>query len=85
MRWHLSQDMALIVHRACHRARAARAVPIDPLPRELDRARMEAERQMKRIGKSAKLRDVPHNMIVERGEVWDVLSGILIASTSICW
>jgi nucleotide-binding universal stress UspA family protein len=53
------------------------AVPMDPLPRELDRARIEAERQMKRLGKCAKLRDVPHNMIVDRGEVWDVLSGIV--------
>ena len=53
------------------------SVPLDPLPRELDRARIEAERQMKRIGKSAKLRDVPHNMIVERGGVWDVLSNII--------
>lgn len=53
------------------------SVPMDPLPRELDRARMEAERQMKRLGKSARLRDVPHNMIVERGEVWDVLSRII--------
>jgi len=52
-------------------------IPLDPLPRELDRARIEAEREMKRIGKSAKLRDVPHNMIVQRGEVWDVLSGII--------
>src|SRR6266540_4095862 len=41
-------------------------VPMDPLPRELDRARIDAERQMKRIGKSAKLRDVPHDMIVQR-------------------
>ncbi len=52
-------------------------VPLDPLPRELDRARIEAEREMKRIGKSAKLRDVPHDMIVQRGAVWDVLSGII--------
>ena len=53
------------------------AVPMDPLPRELDRARIEAERQMKRLDKCAKLRDIPHNMIVERGEVWDVLSSVI--------
>jgi nucleotide-binding universal stress UspA family protein len=52
-------------------------IPMDPLPRELDRARLEAERQMKRLGKSARLRDLPHNLIVEKGEVWDVLSSVI--------
>lgn len=52
-------------------------IPMDPLPREMDRPRIEAERQMKRLGKSAKLRDVPHNMIVDKGEVWPVLSSVI--------
>ncbi len=52
-------------------------IPMDPLPREMDRARMEAERQMKRLGKSAKLRDFPHNLMVEKGEVWTVLSSVI--------
>ena len=53
------------------------AVPMDPLPRELDRPRMEAEKQMKRLGRSAKLKDIPHNLIVERGGVWEVLSSVI--------
>ena len=52
-------------------------IPMDPLPRELDRARVEAERQMKRLSKSAKLKDLPHNVIVEKGDVWPVLSSII--------
>lgn len=53
------------------------AIPMDPLPRELDRRSMEAERQMKRLGKSAKLKDLPHNLTVEKGEVWTVLSSAI--------
>lgn len=53
------------------------AIPMDPLPRELDRRRIEAERQMKRLGKSAKLKDLPHNLVVEKGEVWTVLSSAI--------
>ena len=52
-------------------------IPMDPLPRELDRARMNAERQLKRLSKTAKLRDVPHNLVAEKGEVWDVLSSVI--------
>lgn len=52
-------------------------IPMDPLPRELDRPRIEAERQMKRLGKSAKLKEFPHNLLVEKGEVWEVLSSII--------
>lgn len=52
-------------------------IPMDPLPRELDRPRMEGERQMKRLGKSARLKDLPHNLIVDKGEVWPVLSSVI--------
>ncbi len=64
-----------IVHAA--EAEPREAIPMDPLPRELDRPRIEAERQMKRLGKSARLKDLPHNLIVEKGEVWRVLSSVI--------
>jgi nucleotide-binding universal stress UspA family protein len=52
-------------------------IPMDPLPRELDRHRMEAERQMRRLGKSARIKDLPHTLMVEKGEVWTVLSSVI--------
>jgi len=64
-----------IVHAA--EAEPREAIPMDPLPRELDRARIEAERQMKRLGRTSKLKDLPHNLIVEKGDVWSVLSSII--------
>ena len=53
------------------------AIPMDPLPRELDRARLEGERQMRRLSKSARFKDLRHAAIVEKGEVWEVLSRVI--------
>jgi nucleotide-binding universal stress UspA family protein len=53
------------------------AVPMDPLPRVLDREHIEAERKMKRLDRSAKLKGIPHHTMVERGRVWDVLSEVI--------
>ena len=52
-------------------------IPMDPWPRAMDRSHLEGERQMKRLSKSAKLRDLPHNWIVERGDVWNVVSSVI--------
>ena len=65
----------LLIHAV--EAEPREAVPMDPLPRELDRPRIEAERQMKRLGKSTKLKDLPHNLIVDKGEVWPVISSVI--------
>jgi nucleotide-binding universal stress UspA family protein len=51
-------------------------VPLDPLPRELDRMRLDAERQMKRFIRAAKLNGRSYQAVVRRGEVWDVLSSL---------
>jgi len=48
-------------------------IPIGPLPHELDRRRLEAEKQMSRLEEEAQLNDLNHHMLLERGDVWDVL------------
>ena len=52
-------------------------IPMDPLPRELDRERIQAERQMKHLLRSARFRDVLGHSVVQRGKVWDVLSTVI--------
>ncbi len=48
--------------------------PIYPLPRELDRVRLAAERQIKEINVDARISELNHRVLVERGPVWDVLA-----------
>jgi nucleotide-binding universal stress UspA family protein len=50
---------------------------MDPLPRELNRDRLEAEREMRRLEQEAHLRDLTHHGVIERGSVWEVLSSII--------
>jgi nucleotide-binding universal stress UspA family protein len=52
-------------------------IPLDPLPRELDKARAVAEREMRHLLKSAKLKDVVYHSVVQRGEVWHVLLSVI--------
>ena len=49
----------------------------DPLPRELDRQRLEAEQEMERIAEEAVIKDLNPHMLLEKGRVWDVLSSII--------
>ena len=53
------------------------AIPMDPLPRELDRERLQAERQIKHLTKSAKFKHISYVSIVERGRVCEVLSDVI--------
>ena len=50
------------------------AIPLEPLPRELDRQWNEAEQQMREFVESTAIKDVPHRSLVHRGPVADVLS-----------
>jgi nucleotide-binding universal stress UspA family protein len=52
-------------------------VTADPLPRELDRPRLEAEHEMKRLAEAADIKDFAPHMLLEQGPVWDVLSSII--------
>lgn len=48
-----------------------------PLPRELDRQRLEAEQEMARLAAEARIEDVNPHMLLAQGRVWDVLSSII--------
>ncbi len=52
-------------------------IPMDPLPRELDRERLQAEREMQRLELEVELRDLAHRILIERGSVWGVLFTII--------
>ncbi len=53
------------------------AIPMDPLPRELDRERLQAERQIRHLTKSSKFKHISYVSIVERGRVCEVLSDVI--------
>jgi nucleotide-binding universal stress UspA family protein len=48
-----------------------------PLPRELDRQRLEAEQEMARLAAEARIKEVNSHMLLAQGRVWDVLSSII--------
>lgn len=52
-------------------------VPMDPLPHELNRERLEAEGEMQRFELEAEIQGRAHRVVIERGAVWDVLSSII--------
>jgi nucleotide-binding universal stress UspA family protein len=52
-------------------------IPMEPLPRELNRRRLEAEQQMKNLGEEAGLNDLEHDLLLEQGPVWDVLASVI--------
>lgn len=52
-------------------------VPLDPLPRELDGKRTDAEQQMKRLVHDAHKKNLQCHTVVGRGEVWDVLADVI--------
>jgi nucleotide-binding universal stress UspA family protein len=49
----------------------------DPLPRELDRQRLDAEQEMGRLAAEAPIKELNPHMLLEQGRVWDVLSAIM--------
>jgi len=49
-------------------------IPIGPLPRELDRHMLDAEKQMKHLEQQTAFEDVIHHLVLERGDVWEVLA-----------
>lgn len=52
-------------------------IPLDALPRELNRPWLEAEREMETLGKQACIQDVQHHLLLKQGQVWDVLSAVI--------
>ncbi len=52
-------------------------IPLDPLPRELDRRQLEAEERMKHLGQKAQINDIEYHLLLDQGPVWDVLSSVI--------
>jgi nucleotide-binding universal stress UspA family protein len=53
------------------------SVPMDPLPRELNRDRVEAEREMGRLSEEVRIKDLRYHTLIQQGSVWDVLSSVI--------
>jgi nucleotide-binding universal stress UspA family protein len=52
-------------------------IPLEPLPRELDRRRLTAEEQMTHLGEKVEMNDLNPHLLLERGSVWGVLSSVI--------
>ncbi len=52
-------------------------VPMEHLPAQLDRSRLNAERDMKAFLRGDSFGDIPHEVLLEEGPIWDVLSELI--------
>lgn len=52
-------------------------IPLEPLPRELNRHWLEAEVQMRHCSETASMNDLKHHLLLKQGAVWDVLSSVI--------
>lgn len=50
-------------------------IPLEPLPRELNRRRLDAEEQLKNLG--ARMNNLDHHLLLEQGPVWEALAGVV--------
>ena len=53
------------------------SIPLEPMPRELNRRRLDAEQQMQRLGQETEFGDLRHQLLLEQGRVWDVLASVM--------
>ena len=52
-------------------------IPLEVLPRELNRHRFEAEQEMQKLSKEARIGDLNHHFVLEQGAIWDVLTSAI--------
>src|ERR1022692_2231566 len=52
-------------------------IPLEPLPRELNRRRFEAEKQMAQFTEKARMNELDGHLLLEQGRVWDVLASVI--------
>ena len=52
-------------------------IPLEPLPPQLNRRRLEAEQQMKSLSDDIPMSDLNHRLLVGQGRVWDVLASVI--------
>ena len=53
------------------------AIPIEPWPLEMNRPRLNAEHQMKAFLAEHTHSNVPHEVLIKQGPVWDTLSELI--------
>ena len=53
------------------------SIPIEPLPRELDPERQEAEAALLGIVRNLEHENIPHHALLEEGPMWETLSDII--------
>ncbi len=53
------------------------SVPLDPLPANTDLVRVHAERDLARFALAASIGNTTHEELLERGDVWSVMSDII--------
>ena len=52
-------------------------IPLEPLPRELNRHWAGAEQKMKSLSQDAAMKCLNHHLLLEQGPVWDVLASVI--------
>lgn len=52
-------------------------IPLETLPRELNRRRLDAEQEMKNLGEEVEIEDLNHQTLLEPGRVWDVIGSVI--------
>jgi nucleotide-binding universal stress UspA family protein len=50
-------------------------IPLEPLPRQLNRRRLDAEEELKKLG--ARMNNLDHHLLLEQGSVWDALARVV--------
>lgn len=64
-----------LVHVLAPRARPA--IPIEPLPPELNTEHLDAELAMQTLAGGDELKGISHEVVLERGPIWDVLAELM--------
>jgi nucleotide-binding universal stress UspA family protein len=52
-------------------------IPMETLPRGLNRRRLDAEQEMKNLREEVEIDDLNHHTLLEPGRVWDVLGSVI--------
>jgi len=53
------------------------AIPLDPLPRELNRRRLQANTEVQKLEQESGIREARHAIEIREGKVWDVISSLI--------
>jgi len=72
--WHYGSEV-YFVHAVP--ARPREPIPLEPLPKAIDRQQLDAEQQMKRFVETSAIGDITQHSVIEQGPVAGVLSSIV--------